>query len=91
MQPYFSWVRCAHTPLTAACHQQAYELRVYVFRGGIAGMLTELILTSVHMVYSIIADRVHLTDTVVSVTSTNSSVFYTALVKENSCYAVKYM
>lgn len=27
-----------YTPLTTACHKQAYELRVYIFRGGIAGM-----------------------------------------------------
>jgi len=57
----------------------------------IAVYLTELIVTSVHMVYSVTPDRVHLTDTVVSVTCTRGSVFFTALVKENSYCAVKYM
>ena len=53
--------------------------------------LTELILTSVHMGYSVTSDRVHLTDPVASVTCTRGSVFFTALVKENSRYAVNYI
>jgi hypothetical protein len=53
--------------------------------------LTELILTSVHMGYSVTSDRVRLTDTVASVTCTRSSVFFSGLVKENSRYAVNYI